>query len=61
MAHRKTKPPPSVRRMKPGYIQVGANIPKELKRRVFKLLQDEDGLNFSSLVEQLLTDWVQER
>ncbi len=53
--------PATARRMKAGYIQVGANIPKTLKREVFKQLQDEDGLNFSTLVEQLLSDWLTRR
>ena len=54
--------PPAVseRRMKTGYVQVGANIPLQLKREVFKLLQDE-GMSFSALTEQLLTQWASKR
>ena len=51
---------PSTRRLKEGYTQVGANIPLVLKREVFKQLQDE-GLNFSELVEELLTGWIAKR
>jgi hypothetical protein len=47
----------SSRRLKAGYTQVGANIPKSLKREVFKKLQDED-LSFSALVENLLERWL---
>jgi hypothetical protein len=50
--------PANARRMKAGYTQVGANIPKELKRRVFKRLPDEEGLTFSGLVERLLESWL---
>jgi hypothetical protein len=50
------------RRMKPGYVQVGANIPRELKVDVFKRLQDlqleGSQTSFSSLVEDLLQEWI---
>ena len=49
----------SGRRMKDGYIQVGANIPRQLKIEVFKRLQD-DGRSFSNLVEDLLQVWLDE-
>lgn len=52
------EPASGARRMKAGYTQVGANIPKELKREVFKRLQDEEGLTFSALVERLLENWL---
>ena len=52
--------PGSGRRLKEGYTQVGANIPLKLKREVFKQLQDE-GMNFSELVEKLLTGWLEKR
>lgn len=50
----------SERRLKEGYTQVGANIPLALKKEVFKQLQDE-GMNFSELVEKLLTGWMAKR
>ena len=53
-------PPATERRMKAGYVQVGANIPLPLKRAVFKHLQDE-GMSFSALTEQLLTEWASKR
>ena len=57
---KKTAEARSHRRLKEGYTQVGANIPLQLKRDVFKQLQDE-GMNFSELVEQLLTGWMAKR
>lgn len=50
----------SVRRLKPGYTQVGANLPIALYREVKKRLPDEE-LNFSELVEKLLTSWLNRR
>ena len=49
------------KRSDPNYIQVGAYIPKELDRRVKRLLIDDDELDFSDLVAQLLEDWVKRK
>jgi hypothetical protein len=49
------------KRSDPNYIQVGAYIPKELDRQVKRLLVDEDNLDFSNLVAQLLEDWVKRK
>ena len=46
------------KRSNPDCVQVGAYIPKDLKRQVQKLLIDEEDLDFSDLVTQLLADWV---
>jgi hypothetical protein len=40
------------------YTQVGAYIPKTLKKQVDRLLVDEDETDFSDLVTQLLQVWV---
>lgn len=49
------------KRSDPNYIQVGAYIPKELDRQVKRVLVDEDNLDFSDLVAQLLEDWVKQK
>jgi hypothetical protein len=46
------------KRSDPNYEQVGAYIPKELNKQVKRLLIDEEGLDFSDLVTQLLEEWV---
>ena len=46
------------KRSDPNYELVGALIPKELHKEVKKLLLDESELDYSSLVEQLLSKWV---
>ena len=46
------------KRSDPNYELVGALIPKELHKEVKKLLLDESDLDYSSLVEKLLTKWV---
>ena len=46
------------KRSDPNYELVGALIPKELHKEVKKLLLDESDLDYSSLVEQLLSKWV---
>lgn len=48
------------KRSDPNYEQVGAYIPKELNKQVKRLLIDEDDLDFSDLVAQLLEDWVKQ-
>lgn len=40
------------------YTQVGAYIPKDLKKQVDRLLFDEDDTDFSDLVATLLQKWV---
>lgn len=40
------------------YCQANAYIPKELRRTVEKALVDIDELDYSTLVETLLKDWV---
>ena len=46
------------KRSDPNYELVGALIPKELHKEVKKLLLDESDLDYSSLVEKLLSKWV---
>ena len=53
--------PPGGKRNNPEYEQVGAYIPKALYKRVrIRLLEMEPEGEFSDLVEQLLTNWVQD-
>jgi predicted ABC-class ATPase len=46
------------KRSNAGYTQVGAYIPKALKKQIDRLLIDEDETDFSDLVTQLLQDWI---
>ena len=63
----KTTPPKKRNRKKtgkrsdPNYELVGALIPKQLHREVKKLLLDEEELDYSTLVEQLLNKWVKDK
>jgi hypothetical protein len=45
----------------PDYCQANSYIPKSLLKSVQKALLDTDGLDYSSLVEELLTKWVKSR
>jgi len=46
------------KRSRSDYKQVGAYIPKDLDRQVKRLLIDNDEIDFSDLVTQLLEEWV---
>lgn len=56
-APRRTRP--QGKRSDPSYLQVGAYIPKTLNKQVKRKLLDTDQ-DFSDLVTQLLTQWVQD-
>lgn len=49
------------KRSDPNYTQIGAYIPKELDRAVKRALVDEDNLDLSELIAQLLDDWVKRK
>ncbi|MUG92750.1 hypothetical protein F7734_09930 [Scytonema sp. UIC 10036] len=56
---KKTKPPG--KRSHPDFEQVSAYIRKDTHKKVkMKLLSDGNNKDFSDLVEQLLSDWVQQ-
>ena len=46
------------KRSNPDYEQIGAYIPKSLHLAVKKRLLEEQGLDFSDLVKELLEEWV---
>ena len=48
---------PAGKRSNPDFTQVGAYVPKTLKKRVDRILIDEE-IDFSDLVTQLLENWV---
>ncbi|MGG6298132.1 hypothetical protein ACQ4M4_27375 [Leptolyngbya sp. AN02str] len=49
------------KRSRSDYKQVGAYIPKDLDKQVKRLLLDNDEMDFSDLVTQLLEDWVNQQ
>lgn len=48
---------PAGKRSNPDYTQVGAYVPRSLKKQVDRILVDAD-IDFSDLVTQLLEKWV---
>ena len=58
----KTKPDPvKGKRDNPNYCQANAYVRKTLRRAVDKALFDVEGLDYSTLVEDLLTKWLKSR
>lgn len=49
------------KRSDPNYTQIGAYIPKNLDRAVKRILVDEENLDLSELVAQLLDEWVKRK
>ncbi len=49
------------KRNDPRYCQANAYIPKDVRKEVDRALLDVDGLDYSSLVEQLLREWLESR
>jgi hypothetical protein len=49
------------KRENPDYCQANAYVPKSLRKAVDRALIDIDGLDYSSLVEDLLRKWVKSR
>lgn len=49
------------KRSDPNYTQIGAYIPKDLDRAVKRALVDEENLDLSELVAQLLDEWVKRK
>jgi hypothetical protein len=58
----KKKPEPAKgKRDNPDYCQANAYVPKSLRRAVDRALLDIDGLDYSTLVTDLLRKWVKSR
>jgi len=58
----KKKPEPvKGKRDNPNYCQANAYVPKSLRRAVDKALFDVEGLDYSSLIEDLLKKWLKSR
>jgi hypothetical protein len=58
----KKKPEPvKGKRDNPDYCQANAYVPKALRRAVDKALFDVEGLDYSTLVEDLLRKWLKSR
>ena len=60
-ASRKRAEPASGKRSNPDYCQANAYVPKSLRKAVDKALLDIDGLDYSSLVADLLRKWLKAR
>ena len=58
---RKKPEPPKGKRDNPDYCQANAYVPKSLRRAVDKALIDIEGLDYSTLVTDLLRKWVKSR
>ena len=53
---------PAGKRSDPGYVQVTAYVPAELHHNIkVALLQERQGREFSELVAELLTSWLESR
>jgi hypothetical protein len=60
-AGRRKAEPVSGKRGNPDYCQANAYVPKAVRRAVDKALFDIEGLDYSSLVENLLRKWLKSR
>lgn len=55
---KKPQEPVRGKRAHPDYCQANAYIPRSLRRAVEKALLDTDGLDYSTLVAELLRKWL---
>lgn len=60
-ASRKKPDPVRGKRENPAYCQANAYVPKSVRKAVDKALLDIDGLDYSTLVEDLLRKWLKAR
>ena len=60
-AARRKAEPVTGKRTNPEYCQANAYLPKHLRREVERALLDIEGLDYSSLVEDLLRKWLKSR
>jgi hypothetical protein len=58
---RKKSEPVKGKRENPAYVQANAYVPKTVRKAVDKALFDIEGLDYSSLVEDLLRKWLKSR
>jgi hypothetical protein len=58
---KKRQEPVKGKRDNPDYCQANAYVPKHLRRAIDKALLDIDGLDYSTLVEDLLRKWLKSR
>jgi hypothetical protein len=58
---RKKPEPVRGKRQNPDYCQANCYVPKNLRRSVDRALLDIEGLDYSSLVEELLRKWLKSR
>jgi hypothetical protein len=60
-ASRKPLEPVRGKRQNPDYVQANCYVPKTLRRSVDRALLDIEGLDYSSLVEELLRKWLKSK
>ncbi len=60
-AAKKPPEPAKGKRDNPEYCQANAYVPKSLRRAVEKAILDVEGLDYSTLVEELLRKWLKSR
>src|SRR5438132_7067851 len=63
-ARKKSRQKPEMvkgKREHPDYCQANAYVPKRLRRAVDKALLDMEGMDYSTLVEDLLRKWLKSR
>jgi hypothetical protein len=60
-ASKKPPEPAKGKRDNPDYCQANAYVPKSLRREVEKAILDVEGLDYSTLVEDLLRKWLKSR
>jgi hypothetical protein len=58
---KKTPEPAKGKRDNPDYCQANAYVPKSLRRAVEKAILDIEGLDYSTLVSDLLRKWLKSR
>jgi hypothetical protein len=60
-ASKKTPEPARGKRYDPDYCQANAYVPKSVRRAVEKAILDVEGLDYSTLIEDLLRKWLKSR
>ena len=58
---RKKPESPKGKRANPAYCQANAYVPKTLRRAVEKALLDLEGVDYSTLITELLRKWLKSR
>jgi hypothetical protein len=60
-AAKKLPEPAKGKRVDPNYCQANAYVPKALRKAVDRALLDIDGLDYSTLITDLLRKWIKSR